>query len=209
MAVAVAVAVADKTRSPVPVLLLPITIRQASSSAEEARSSRDSIYETISSADAALDASLLVLADRLVAAGLGARKNPFASFSPHSPARLTDLPYATELKEARALLKRIAAKKPAADVQKQVATCSKAADAVEKALASLSRPQSLYQKALAARDGLVLAWTKALSRLKKHAAATWDDDVATYRATFAPAAHLQAPKRRAKKKKPAVPTTPA
>jgi hypothetical protein len=184
---------------------------RASVVAEDARAARDAEYEAIAAADHLLDSAVLALADRLVAAGLGARQNPFAAYSSHAPAALNGLPYATEVAEVRKLAKKIAARKPPADVQKTLTACTKAADGVEKALAGLSKPQLAYDKALARRDGLLLGWTKALSRLKKHAAAEWDEDEAQYRATFAPVDSVQSPtKKRAKKKaKPAAVAAPA
>jgi hypothetical protein len=109
-------------------------------------------------------------------------------------------PPTTEVREVRAMVAKIAKAKPASDIAKASAACAKAADAVERALRGLPGPQSAYVKALGARDALLLTWQKALSRLRKHAAAAWDDDPATVKAVFSPPDAVVAPvKRRAKK----------
>jgi hypothetical protein len=150
--------------------------------------------------DGVLDAAVLVLADKMVGAGLGTRVKPLARFTKHAPSELTDLAYADEVREVRAIVAKIGKAKPASDVAKAVAACAKAADAVDKALRALPGPQSAYVKALGARDALLLTWQKALGRLKKHAAAAWDEDPSTLKAVFAPPDAVVAPvKRRAKK----------
>ena len=169
---------------------------------------RDEALATIATADDVLDASVLALADTIVGAGLGARRNPFAAYSPHPPAGLVELAWAREVKEVRALctkLLRLTAKKPAPEVKNRVATCKKNAAAVEVALKKLTGPQAAYEKALSARDALLGSWTKSLSKLKKHAAAAWADDEATYAAVFAPVAAVQAGTKRVKAKRTPAP----
>ncbi len=72
-------------------------------------------------ADGTFDTGINVLADKLVGAGLGARKNPFEGYSKYAPSRLTDLPYAEEPKAIRALGAALAKKKPPTDVAKALA----------------------------------------------------------------------------------------
>ncbi len=168
----------------------------AAKAANLARGTRDEALAAVAAADDALDRAVNDLADALVAAGLGARKNPFAKFSKHSPSELCALAYRRELDEVRALLAKIGKQKDAP--KKAIAATAKAADAVEKALGALTKPQNATAKALAERDALLLHWQKSLSRLKKIAAAALIDDASTYRALFALPAAEQAPKRRAK-----------
>ena len=185
-------------------------LAKSSAAAAQAKASRDGALASIGAADDALDAAVLVLADKLAGAAMGSRKNPFAAFSAHPPGVVTNLAYANEVKEVLAICARIKKAKPAADVAKAAAVCEKLAGAVTKALSSLSKPQLAYASALAARDGLLPGWTKALMTLKRRAAAELDDDKAL-RALFAPPERVQDPKRKKKKtaKKAAATAAPA
>ncbi len=172
----------------------------ASRKAEAARLVRDNALENVGQQDDLLDAAVLALADKIVGASLGTRVKPFARFSKFAPSALTTLAYADEVREVRATVAKVGKAKPAADVAKGAAACAKAADLVDKALKGLPGPQSAYAKALGERDALLLAWTQALGRLKRHAAVVWDGDAATFNAVFAPADAMLAPtKKRAKK----------
>ena len=155
------------------------------------------------------DTGIDALADRIVGAGLGTRKNPFAAYSRHAPSKLTELPYAEEPKAIRALGVELGRKSPPAEVTKALGKSLKDADALELALNKLIKPQAAYSKALGDRDALLPAWIKALSKLKKHAGAAWDEDVATYKAIFAPPGALQAPKKKRAKTTAAKPLAPS
>ena len=168
--------------------------------AEGAREKRDHALEAVGETDGTFDSGVNVLADKMVGAGLGTRKNPFADYSTHTPSKLTELPYAEEPKAIRALGVALTRKKPPADVVKALAKCLKDASELESSLNQLIKPQAAYSKALGDRDALLPAWSKALGKLKKHAAAEWDEDVATYKAIFAPPGALQAPKKKRAKK---------
>lgn len=176
--------------------------------ADGARGKRDIALGAVGEADDAFDTGVNVLADKVVGAGLGARKNPFAAYSKHTPSKLTDLPYAEEPKAIRALGVELGKKKPPAEVAKALARTLKDAEGLEAALSKLIKPQAAYSKALGDRDALLPAWTKALGKLKKHAGAAWDEDVATYKAIFAPPGAIQAPKKARAKKTPAKATAP-
>ncbi|HEY3820925.1 MAG TPA: hypothetical protein VGL81_27365 [Polyangiaceae bacterium] len=184
-------------------------LTSAGAAAESARAARDVALASVGAADDALDAALEVLANTMVGAQMGSRKNPFAGFSKHAPSVLTNLAYATEVKEAQALTAKVKKAKPAADVAKAAGACDKLAAAVTSALSKLSKPQLAYSKSLAARDALLPGWTKALNQLKRNAAAVWFDDAATYKAVFAPPERVQAPVRERAKKKAAPPVLPA
>jgi hypothetical protein len=180
----------------------------AAVTADTARGKRDVALEAIGQTDDVFDTGIDALADRIVGAGLGTRKNPFAAYSKHPPSKLTELPYAEEPKAIRALGVELSKKSPPADVSKALAKSLKDADALELALSKLIKPQAAYSKALGDRDALLPGWTKALGKLKKHAGAEWSEDVATYKAIFAPAGAIHAPmKKRAKKT--AAKTSPA
>lgn len=181
-------------------------VEKASKSTEAARALRDAALEAVASADTALDASVELLADALVGAGLGTRAQPFASFTRRKVSELVKLAYATEAKEVRALCTAIRRAKPAPAVSRVVAACEKNLQQVDRAIAGLAKPQAAYAKALASRDALLPAWTRAIARLKRHAAVAWEDEPATIRATFAPPEGIAAPKGKRHKPKPVVVT---
>ncbi|KYF79626.1 hypothetical protein WME98_23750 [Sorangium sp. So ce296] len=174
----------------------------AAALADAARDRRDAALDAVGAADDAFDESVGTLADKTVGAGLGKRQNPFAGYSKHSPSQLTSLAYAAEPKAARDLVAALLKKKPPSDVARAAAKLVKDTAALETALSRLTKPQAALTKALAARDALLPAWTKALRRLKKHAAAAWDEDEGTYRALFAPLGAVQAPTKRRVRAKP-------
>ena len=167
---------------------------------DDARGLRDGAIQSIGEADAVLDTSVLALADLLVTAKLGTRKNPFAAFSKYPPETLTNLAYMNEVMEVEKLGAAIIKKKPTAEVKAGVATCLKNAAAVKTALGAINKPQAGYTKAIIARDSTLLAWQKALGQLKKHVAAEWDDDPARVKAIFAPPSAMQAPAEKPKRK---------
>ena len=176
--------------------------------ADTARGKRDVALEAVGQADDTFDTGVNALADRIVGAGLGTRKNPFAAYSKCTPSKLTELPYAEEPKAIRALGAELSKKGPPADVGKALAKSLKDADALELALSKLIKPQAAYSKALGDRDALLPAWIKALGKLKKHAGAAWDEDVATYKAIFAPPGAIHAPTKKRAKTAPAKPLAP-
>ena len=165
----------------------------AAAEADAVQNDRDGALHAIARADETLDKSVLMLAESLVLAGLGARKNPFAKLSRHTPEQIVELPYYNEVKEVRALLVKLSkakALKAAPRTAQQalaasVASCTRDAREVDAALRKLVRPQTQLAKVIAARDGLLLEWMKALSLLKKHAAAAWDAEDAAYSTLFA------------------------
>lgn len=181
-----------------------VLIEKASVATEASRASRDAALEAVASADATLDASVEVLASAVAGAGLGTRSRPFASFTRHQVSELVNLAYATEAKEVRALCAAIRRAKPEPAVLRAVATCEKNVQSVERAITALAKPQAAYAKALASRDALLPAWTRALARLKRHAAVAWEDEPATIHAVFARPDAVTAPKARRKKAKPVV-----
>lgn len=168
--------------------------------AEEARAKRDAALEVVGNADDTFDEGIPDLANKIVGAGLGKRQNPFAAFSSYAPSKLTALPYAEEPKAITALAAELNKKSPPTDVAKALARSLKDAKALEGALAKLIQPQAAYQKALADRDALLPGWTKALRKLKRHAAALWYEEATTYQSIFAAPGAVQAPKKRASKK---------
>ncbi len=177
----------------------------ASDKSEAARAVRDAALAAIGDADHALDTSVLGLADQVVGAGMGNRKSPFTGFSKHTPTDLCGLPYATEIVEVKKLIVAVLAKKPAASVKAAAAACTKNAAAVTSALGGLTKPQADYSTSLAARDATLLGWQKALTRLKKFAAAAWIDAPAQVKAIFAPPEKVQAPVHKRGKKAVAAP----
>ncbi len=152
--------------------------------ADTRRLDRDAAVKAIATKDAVLDADILALADRLVAAGLGARKNPFASFSSFAPGALSDLAYEKSIKATRELVAKVLAAGAPADVQKAGNACLQAAKGVEGALQGLTQPQTAFAVAMADRDAMLPAWQKDMTSLKKHAAAAWLDHPGVWQAVF-------------------------
>ncbi len=173
---------------------------KASKLAETAQSNRESALKNINKADNTLDLSVEQLARKMIGANLGKRTNPFDGISPYAPSKLTNLAYATEAKEVRNLLAKLAKTKPPKEVAQAAAACLKNVANVEAALSALTKPQAIYTKALSDRDALLPAWQKALSRFEKHAAAAWDDDDALVKELFAPPESVQAPRAKRTKK---------
>jgi chromosome segregation ATPase len=182
-------------------------LTKAQSEADDARETRDDALKAVAEADESLDGKLEALADAVVGAGLGKRKNPFEEFSKLSPSELTSIGYAREVEEARSIAKKIRKAKDAPkSLESFVKAVDKAADAVEKALSALTKPQARYAKSLAARDELLLDWQQKLSRLKKIATGALVDDPATFATLFdAPAAVATAKKQKPRKKPAAKP----
>lgn len=156
----------------------------ACDAADVGREARDAAIAHLALQDKALDAALLALADRLVGAGLGTRKNPFSAYGPHAPGALADLGYERSVKATRELVQKIVAVQPPAEVHKATQACLKAATAVEKALAAVQGPQAKFEMAMGTRDGMLPGWSKARDRFKKHAAAAWLDLPEVYKAVF-------------------------
>lgn len=179
-------------------------VEKASAATEAGRALRDAALEAVAAADTLLDASVELLANTAVGAGLGTRKQPFASFTRRKVSELVNLPYATEAKEVRALCTTIRRAKPEPVVLRAVAACEKNVQSVERAITALAKPQAAYAKALASRDALLPVWTRALARLKRHAAVAWEDEPATTHAIFAKPDGITAPKGKRKKAKPVV-----
>lgn len=175
---------------------------------EAARKSRDAALALIGQLDDTLDGHVLLLADDVVGARMGDRRNPFRKWSSHSPVRLTALPYATEVKAVHELVDNLAGDKPPAAVAKTMKLCAGGADAVADAIQKLSGPQALYDKALRARDDLLPDWHKALNRLDKHAAAVWVDEPESRDALLAPPESVQRPLRKRRNKTPKAPKDP-
>lgn len=203
------------TTIPVPLKPYIVTFKKAHDGyetaavvADTARGKRDVALEAVGQMDDTFDTGVNALADKIVGASLGTRKNPFAAYSRHAPGKLTELPYAEEPKAIRALGVELSKKSPPTEVAKALVKSLKDADGLEVALNKLIKPQAAYTKALGDRDALLPAWNKALDKLKKHAGAAWDEDVATYKAVFAPPGAIHAPTKKRAKTAPAKPIAP-
>jgi hypothetical protein len=168
-------------------------LKAAAAKASVLRKKRDAAQTCIVVADAKLDQDVRALADALVGAGLGTRRQPFEGFASHTPSQLVRLACAKEVRAVRAMCTSIEAVRPPAVVAKAVASCWKRADAVATALGELSGPQMAFEAARGERVIAIVAWQRALDRVKKHAAVAFLDDRATYRALFAAPVAMQAP----------------
>ena len=168
-----------------------------------AEKKRDAALAAVAQADAeGLDPSVDVLADAMVGASMGKRKNPFQGFSPHAPGAMKELAYADEVKAVGELTGKVRAAKPTAAVTKALDACDASAAAVTTKLKAYTLAQTRYGAALSARDKLLPGWSLALARLKKKAAGAWVDEEETYRAVFAPPDAVRAPVAKRPKKKP-------
>lgn len=165
----------------------------ASFKAENARAIRDEALAMLGKCDEALDRAINNLANKLTGAGIGNRKNPFTEFGAYSPSALAKLSYVVEIKEVRALVRKVSKAKPTTVVQKILNECLKRADAIEQALKKLNGPQMEYEKSLKERDNLLSDWDRSFRRLKRYAAVAWDGSEATYQAVFAPPPDVQRP----------------
>lgn len=172
------------------------------------RAKIEDLLTEVHSLDAALDGSVLRLADVLVASGLGSRGKPFATFTNHSPAVLTRLGYAREVHEVRAFAARLLRSRPPRDVTSAVRNCLSRADDVEKALVCLSQPRARLAHYIALLQPRVDAWRAGFQRLKTEAAAWWIDDPHLFRAVFAPPERVQIPIQRKRTRKPVAPDAP-
>lgn len=162
-------------------------LEAAGRAADDARVERDAALDELGAADTALDASLDVLADKLVGARISPRTQAFRGLSRYAPSRLKQLGYADEAREVGKLVTAVKRKKPPAAVAKAAAACGSAASRSSTALRALSKPQAAYSRQLAARDALLPAWKRAYERLRVNAKAAWIDDPALYKSVFAPA----------------------
>ena len=151
-----------------------------------------------------LDPSVEALADAMVGAAMGKRKNPFQGLSLHAPGAMKELAYADEVKAVRALTDKVRAAKTTAALTKALDACDATAATVTAKLKALTLAQTRYEVALSARDKLLPAWSRSLARLKKKAAGAWVDEEETYRAVFAAPDAVRAPVA----KRPKKPGTP-
>lgn len=159
----------------------------------------------VAKADAeGLDPSVEALADAMVGAAMGKRKNPFQGLSPHAPGAMKELAYADEVKAVRELTEKVRAAKSTAALTKALDACDATAATVTAKLKALTLAQTRYEVALSARDKLLPAWSRSLARLKKKAAGAWVDEEETYRAVFAAPDAVRAPVA----KRPKKPGTP-
>lgn len=172
----------------------------ACDAADKGREQRDDALEAVGQHDEALDGKILQLANALVGAGLGDRRNPFAEFSKFSPALLCRQPYANMPELVRDLVKNVLAKKPPADVAKLTAECQTLADALESGLLALTVPQALFTGAMKTRDEQLPQWHKAFKTLKIQAAAAWHEAPGTLAMVFAPPPVVTVPRRRRARK---------
>jgi hypothetical protein len=168
----------------------------------KAESTYDTAAAKVASLDAKRDKTILAIADKLPAAGLGERQSPFAAFSKYSPSRLTSLPYAAETNEVRALLSALAKAKPPAEIAKLCTQCAADNTAVDTALKALSAPLTILNEARAKRDAAIPDWEKHLRRLKDASKVAFREIAGRFDSVFAEPEAVQTnirPKRRSPK----------
>ena len=171
---------------------------RAAQDTDAAGLAQDRALRAVSDTDAHADVVISKLADALVVQGMVKRTEGFGAFSPHSPSRMKELPYKTELEAARALLARLRQEPQAAAIEPSLQAVEQACTAVDDALRALTRAQSNHTAALGARDALFPAWDKALKNLKRRSTAAYDEPV--FKALFAAPSAIHRPtSKRAKK----------
>jgi hypothetical protein len=138
----------------------------------------------LATADARRDKTILELANKMPAAGLGSRQSPFGGFSKYAPTKIVDLPYAAEIAEVRKLVAAIRDAAPPADIQKLLARTADENEAVAAALKALTKPASALNQARAHRDAGIPDWDKALRHLKDAAKVAFRDDPGRYDTVF-------------------------
>ena len=146
---------------------------------DKCREKRDKALAAIGAADGKLDRGIYDLADALVGAKLGGRKNPFEGLSPHAPYAMTKLNYADTAPAVRKLVAAVLAKGPAADVAKLAGHLLTWADELDTARGGLDAPQTEFAAEMGKRDAMLPDWQKALNALKAFAKAGWIDEPAT------------------------------
>ena len=189
------------------------TFSAANNAVAKAESTFDKALVLVGSLDAKRDGTVLGLADKMPAAGLGKRGNPFGGFSKYAPVALTKLPYATETVEVTSLVEAILAAAPPAEIVKVCTRLTADNQAVDTALKALTKPADALSQARSARDALILDWEKALRHLKDTAKVALRDTAGRFDTVFAPPVAVQTntrSTRRAKKTdpNPADPTSP-
>ena len=185
------------------------TLEVAAVGAAEARRARDAALAGIRAADGLLHQEVERLANKLVAAELGPRKNPFARFSKLTPAGLTSIGYLREVSAVRALAEAVAAASPPAEVARALGGCLQRATAIEQSVRALSGPQTTFDLKRAARDRAAKDWERSYGRLRRRAEVAFEDEPATLKALFAPVERVQRPVARRKRSKGAKPLAPA
>ncbi len=145
----------------------------------------DAVATKVAKLDAGRDKTILTLADKLPAAGLGARTNPFARFSKYAPTKLVTLPYVAETAEIRSLLSGLQGESLPKDIAALCAEGAKQNDAVESALAGLSSPLATLNEARSKRDASIPDWEKHYRRLKDASKVAYRDEAGRFEALFA------------------------
>ena len=158
---------------------------KAAASVQKSETGYDAVAAKVASLDAGRDKTILALADKLPAAGLGKRTNPFARFSKYAPTKLVTLPYMAETAEVRSLLSGIQAEDPAKDIAALCNEGVKQNEAVDAALAGLSAPLAALNEARSKRDSAIPDWEKHFRRLKDAAKVAFRDEVGRFDALFA------------------------
>jgi hypothetical protein len=154
--------------------------------AKTARQRRDAALSALARADGALERTLLGLAKRIVAAGLGAKKAPFTGLSPKTPAQIAALDHVHEVAEVERLVGKIRGIRAPRLVKRAIAACAAAAAALERARTGVLTAQQTYARTLDARDALLDKWTTSLARLQRRAEEVLSENAEMLAHIFAP-----------------------
>ncbi len=153
--------------------------------ADKGRLKHDAALKAIGNSDAMLDLDINLLANALVGAGLGTRKNPFEGLIPQTPYGLTKLAYADTPPAVRKLVAAVLARTPAADIVKLAGQLLNGADDLDAKLKALDLPQTEFAAAMAKRDGELPQWHKVMNALKAYGKVAWLEEPGTWKAVFA------------------------
>lgn len=179
---------------PVPASLLPALqnfakvhdkYSEACAKADKGREKRDKALDAVGAAAGKLDAGIEALANALVGAGLGSRKNPFDGLSHYAPSALIRLSYADTQPAVSKLVAAVLEKGVPTEIAKLAGHLLTLTAELGAARVALDVPQTDFAAAMGKRDGMLPDWQKALNALKAHAKVAWLDEPATYKAVFA------------------------
>ena len=186
-------------------------LHQSVAETEAAKRGVDAVRVEVTRVVTETQLAISTVADALVGASLGTRRQPFAEYGGKTPSQIIHGSHVLCERHALAMVEAVLASSPPEAVRKAAVACKAAAESIGTALAKLTVPELAYRRAVAARVTALDTWKRACERLKKHAAVVWEHDEATFDALFADPAAVQAPvrhRRRTATKTPASGDTP-
>lgn len=159
----------------------------------------DKVMATIGPLDVKRDKTILEMADKAPAHGLGTRASPFGKLTSMTPGKLVKLPYAVQTGAVNDLLAAIKDASPPPEIAKLCARLADENQAVDAALKALTAPADALSQARSKRDALLPDWDKALRHLKDSAKVALRGVAGRFDEVFAPVVAVQSTARRVRK----------